>query len=209
VPTLEFVLESLPPAPARVLEVGCGRGTLARALATSGYDVTAIDPEAPDGPIFRRMRLEELEHDATFDAVVMVVSLHHVEDVSAALDRVVSVLGERGLLVLEEFAKERLRGPAARWYWRQLQARAEVGRDQSVDDDFDRWLVTLQARLADIHQLAVIRRELETRFVERTAAWSPYLYRFELDEAIEALESKLIRSNAIDATGFRYVGERR
>ena len=207
-PTLEFVLESLPPAPARVLEVGCGRGTLARALATSGYDVTAIDPEAPDGPIFRRMRLEELD-DATFDAVVMVVSLHHVEDVSAALDRVVSVLCERGLLVLEEFAKERLRGPAARWYWRQLQARAEVGLHQSVDDDFDRWLVTLQARLADIHQLAVIRRELETRFVERTAAWSPYLYRFELDEAIEALESKLIRSNAIDATGFRYVGERR
>ena len=55
----------------------------------------------------------------------------------------------------------------------------------------------------------MIRRELEARFVERTAAWSPYLYRFELDEAIEALESKLIRSNAIDATGFRYVGERR
>ncbi len=44
-----FVTEQLPSAPARVLEVGCGRGDLARAIAESGYEVVAIDPDAPGG----------------------------------------------------------------------------------------------------------------------------------------------------------------
>ena len=39
-----FVRGALPPAPARVLEVGAGDGELATALAAWGYDVVAIDP---------------------------------------------------------------------------------------------------------------------------------------------------------------------
>jgi 2-polyprenyl-3-methyl-5-hydroxy-6-metoxy-1,4-benzoquinol methylase len=50
----KFVLLQLPSPPARVLEVGCGKGELARALAGEGYDVVAVDPEAPEGSIFRR-----------------------------------------------------------------------------------------------------------------------------------------------------------
>lgn len=45
--------------PARVLEVGCGRGDLARAIAEAGHEVVAIDPHAPAGDLFRATSLEE------------------------------------------------------------------------------------------------------------------------------------------------------
>src|SRR3712207_9593084 len=43
--TLAFVRAVLPPAPARVLEVGCGGGELAAALADGGYTVVALDAD--------------------------------------------------------------------------------------------------------------------------------------------------------------------
>jgi SAM-dependent methyltransferase len=54
----EFVLGQIGDSPTRVLEVGCGEGELALALARAGHSVTAIDPRAPEGPIFRRARIE-------------------------------------------------------------------------------------------------------------------------------------------------------
>jgi SAM-dependent methyltransferase len=59
----EFVVTSLPRAPCRVLEVGCGDGDLARALAERDYLVTAIDPEAPPGSIFQKVMLEDFDHE--------------------------------------------------------------------------------------------------------------------------------------------------
>jgi 2-polyprenyl-3-methyl-5-hydroxy-6-metoxy-1,4-benzoquinol methylase len=54
-----FVLEQLPPPPARVLEVGCGEeGGLVATLAGAGYDVLGVDPHAPDAPGFLRARFQ-------------------------------------------------------------------------------------------------------------------------------------------------------
>src|SRR5918998_551621 len=88
VPALkEFVLSQLAAPPARVLEVGCGEGELARAMAGEGYEVVAIDPDAPEGPIFRRTTIEEFDDPGPFDAVVASRSLHHVHDLGGALDK--------------------------------------------------------------------------------------------------------------------------
>ncbi len=84
----EFVLRNLPRPLVRVLEVGCGRGDLARRMAAAGHRVLAIDPAAPEGTIFERFTLEELVDPGPFDAVVASRSLHHVGDLMGALDRV-------------------------------------------------------------------------------------------------------------------------
>ena len=76
---LAFVRESLPPVPARVLEVGAGDGELAAALRSDGYDVVAIDPASSTDSV-RAESLHELSEPAgSFDAAVAVVSMHHVE----------------------------------------------------------------------------------------------------------------------------------
>src|SRR5207245_1121725 len=68
---MEFALSQLPEPPRRVLEVGCGHdGGVAPGLAAVGHDVLAIDPHAPEGPLYRRITLEDLDDPDPFDAVV-------------------------------------------------------------------------------------------------------------------------------------------
>jgi 2-polyprenyl-3-methyl-5-hydroxy-6-metoxy-1,4-benzoquinol methylase len=91
-----FVLGQMGDPPARVLEVGCGEGELALALARVGHSVTAIDPRAPEGPIFRRVGIEEFTDPGRFDHVVASLSLHHVEDLGMALDNIADLLRAGG-----------------------------------------------------------------------------------------------------------------
>ena len=143
-PPIDFVLSQLPPAPRRVLEIGCGDGELARALTERGYVVVAIDPEAPDGPIFRRTTIEDFADPGSFDAVVASLSLHHVHDLGAALDKVVRLL--RGPLILNEFAWDRLEPMSPEW----------------------------EEEHAGLHGYGVMRAELDARFEERFFEWRPY-----------------------------------
>ncbi|MET0560421.1 MAG: class I SAM-dependent methyltransferase [Gaiellaceae bacterium] len=207
---LEIVCSHIPKPPARVLEVGCGKGDLARALAERGFDVTAIDPNAPDGPIFRKVRLEDLSDERGFDAVVASLSLHHVRDLGHALDTIASLLPEGGPLVLEEWAIERLAGPTVRWWYEQRRALASVGRGESaVPDDFEAWQRQTAEDRADLHPAATMLAALGRNFAERYLEWHPYLYSWLLDDTLHALEGALIEEGAIEATALWYVGERR
>jgi SAM-dependent methyltransferase len=198
-----FVTEQLPSAPARVLEVGCGRGDLARAVAESGYEVVAIDPHAPAGELFRATSLEEFAGPEPFDAVVASLALHHVADLPGALDKIVSLLRPTGSLIVNEHAVDRLDEPTARWY---LEKRAVIRPDapRSLEQCLHDW----EEHHAGLHGYAAMRKELDRRFTERFFAWMPYLYG-ELAGAVTDLEERaLIDAGAIQATGFRYVGER-
>jgi SAM-dependent methyltransferase len=201
-----FVLAHVPPAPARVLEVGCGQGELARALVAAGHAVTAIDPEAPPGPPFRRVALEDFREPGPFDAVVASRSLHHVESLAAALDTIAALLGRRGVLVVNEFAKERLDRPTAAWYFDRRRALGAAG-GKAAPGSLDGCLREWEDDHAGLHGYQAMRAALDRRFRERFFAWVPYLHH-ELGEATpEALERELIDAGAIRATGFRYVGE--
>ena len=141
---IDFVLSQLPPAPCRVLEVGCGEGALAYALSAAGYDVVAIDPEAPDGDIFRRTTIEAFAEPEAFDAVVASMSLHHLHDLGVALDKLVGML--RGPLIVNELGWDRLEPMTPEW----------------------------EEEHAGLHGYGVMRSELDARFEERFFEWRPY-----------------------------------
>ena len=203
---LDFLREQLPPVPARVLEVGCGQGGLTTALAVEGYDVLGIDPLAPQGELFRRIRLEDLEpSEGSFDAVVASHSLHHVRDLDQALDRIVSLLGPGGLLVLDEQGWDLADEATLDWLWNQRRALAAAGHGEppaSLDAFREEW----QTEHLGVHGFETLRDEVSKRFEERVFARSPFLYRSFGGVATEVLEQALIDAEAIQALGFRYAG---
>jgi SAM-dependent methyltransferase len=184
----EFVLSELPPPPLRVLEVGCGSGDLARELAAAGYDVLAIDPDAPEGPIFRRSTIEELDEQSPFDAVVASRSLHHVGDLGAAVEKVAAHLAKGGRIVIDEFG------------WERLDARSA----EEVGISFAEW----RNEHEDLHTASAMVEQLDRRFERRRLSWEPYLYREQGQAVSEEIERELIETGRLAATGFRYVGVR-
>jgi SAM-dependent methyltransferase len=219
----EFVLGRVGDPPARVLEVGCGEGWLARALARAGHSVTAIDPRAPEGPIFRRVGIEGFSDPEPFDHVVAILSLHHVGDLGRALDKVVDSLRHGGTLVVVEFAWDRIDEATAEWAlgrlsaappsgepssWLERCCRGRARGDEGGGHGHEDHAGAHSAGWAEqgFHDSGRLRAELERRFVEDRFEWVPYLYP-ELDEATsEADERAAIDAGAINATGFRYVG---
>lgn len=193
------------PAGGRVLEIGCGDGALARELDAAGFDVLAIDPVAPVGAIFRRVALEELDEGGPFDAVVASMSLHHVHDLGAALDRIAGLLGRGGLLLLDEFAFDRLDEATADWYHGQLRALA-AARGREVPPSPDVLRAEWEAEHAGLHGYAVMRPALDARFDERAFFLEPYLHRYLDGAAGDTLERALIEAAAIQAIGYRYAG---
>jgi ubiquinone/menaquinone biosynthesis C-methylase UbiE len=110
---LTLIRESLAPlAGKRVVDIGCGPGTLARRLVDAGARVTGIDPgaaalararDAVPEARFEAATGEALPFpDASFDGAVMLNSLHHVPDPAAALAEAARVLAPGGLLVVVE-----------------------------------------------------------------------------------------------------------
>jgi SAM-dependent methyltransferase len=196
-----FVEAHLPPPPARVLEVGCGRGELARGIAHSGYDVVAIDPDAPTGELFQAVSLEEFAADQAFDGVVASRALHHIPDLPGSVAKIAGLLRPGGSFILDEHACDRLDERTARWYL-ERRAASHAHAPSSLEACIAEW----ESDHADLHGYEAMRMELDRRFTERFFTWRPYLYG-ELTAVDEEEERALIEAGAIEAMGFRYVGE--
>ena len=178
-----FVLAHLPPAPARVIELGCGElGGHVPVLRRGGYEAVGIDPRAPDGSPYVRALFEEYGAGEQATAVVASLSLHHVADLGVALDRVHDLLVPGGTVVILEWAREQFDEATARWCFDRLPG------DRDNDDGAlsARRTERLQSGLpwdrfcgdwADshgIHSASVIRRELDARFTMTHTSWGPY-----------------------------------
>ncbi len=184
----------------RVLEVGCGyQGGAAPALAAAGYEVLAIDPDAPEGPLYRRVTLEELDDPGPFEAVVAGRVLHHVQPLDSALDK---LAGLAPLLILDEFAWNHMDEPTVDWYEAQHRLLVAAGREPKGPSDLAEW----RARHPDLHPYETLRGELDARFEERHFEWRPYFYRWLRGPATESLEEGLIAARAIRPIGWRYTG---
>lgn len=112
----EVLRQHLPMAGARIADVGCGDGSLARFMTREGARVTGIEPaerrlararaaEPAGDEDYRRGVAEDLPfEDGSLDAVVFFNALHHVpvERQAKALEEAARVLKPGGLVYVQE-----------------------------------------------------------------------------------------------------------
>jgi hypothetical protein len=180
----EFVLHHLPPAPARVLEVGCGdRGGVVSALVDAGYDAIGVDPRAPAGPRFRQMDFREVEGE--FDAVVAGRVIHHLDPLDEAVARLAALAP---LLVVDEFAWDLIDPELQAWYEAERATRPDAVGPPTIEQW--RW------RHPGLHPHDVLLGALRARYDERVLEWLPYFHHWLGD-----VESP-------DRIGYRWAGVR-
>ena len=195
-----FVLKQLPPPPQRVLEVGCGReGGLVELLAGTGYDVTGVDPHAPEGKRFLQTTFQEIEGE--WDAVVAGRVLHHVNPLDEGLDTLASFAP---LLIVDEFASDRIDRAAQDWYEGQHRMLRATGIEPNGPADLDDW----RERHPGLHPHVVLLAGLRARYDERVLEWLPYLSRWLGGPSSASLEQTLIDAELIPAIGYRWAGVR-
>lgn len=189
---LAFLDGALPSGPARLLEVGCGRGELAAALLARGHVVTALDIDAEAVAAARAGGVPAVAGDfllgaggegAPYDAVLFTRSLHHIADLDRAVALAAAACAPCGLVLVDEFARERADAATAAWFYdlRAILAAAGVlapPEAPAVADPLERWEREYGARREHrLHtgseMVAALRAHLDVEVVEPC----PYLYR--------------------------------
>lgn len=204
-PFREFLREHLPEPPAHVLEVGCGQGELATALAVDGYDVLGIDPAAPHGDLFRRITLDDVEEEERFDAVVAAHVLHHIRDLDGAVAKIARLLRPGGVLVVDEFGWDLLDETTLDWFYGQRRALAAAGHGEapaSAEELRREW----EAHHVGVHPFRTLRAAFAAHFDELDFASAPHLFRKLAGVSTEVLEEALVEAGAIRPLGFRFAG---
>lgn len=196
----DFVLAWLPPAPARVLEVGCGReGGVVALLAGAGYGVLGVDPDAPAGEPFRRETFQAAAPSlGTFDAVVAGRMLHHVDRLDEAVDL---LAGLAPRLIVDEFAWEAIDQPAQGWYERRHAELTAAGAAPGGPPTLDEW----RWRHPGLHQSDTVLAALRERYDDLAFESLPYLHHW-LGADTEAEERALVEARAIPPIGWRWAG---
>jgi SAM-dependent methyltransferase len=192
---IAYVRSSLPPPPARVLEVGAGDGSLAAALREGGYDVVAIDPAGTE-PVLPVALADYEATPRSFDAAVAIVSLHHVVPLGHSLRHLAGLVRRGGRLVVDEFDGWAFDERAGAWWI------SHSGHDTTPQD-------MIAGLREHVHPLSAIREALTSWFDIGVPVLGPYLYRFRLDPAVRGEEESLIAAGELPATGARFVAVRR
>lgn len=210
-----LVAPALPPPPARVLEVGCGSyGGLVPRLRAAGYDAVGVDPEAPDGPAYRRVGIEQADAGGPFAAVVASTSLHHVDELGRALEAVDAALAPGGVVVVVEWDRAAFDEPTAQWCFHRLPDRADDDggwlRTHFERPDAERrpWPDHVHDWAAEeaLHGGDAVLSALRDRFAERRSERGPYFF---ADLGIPpAEEQAAIDAGEIRANGLLWVGEK-
>src|SRR5215472_51609 len=188
-----FVRESLPAAPARVVEIGCGPlGGFVPGLRSAGYQATGVDPEAPLGDWYRQVEFERSGLSEPADAIIACTSLHHVADLAQVLDLIEASLAPGGAAVIVEWAREQFDEDTARWCFERVpeapgppDSAESAGHDNWLAQQRTRWRASRQpwdayirswADSEGLHTGQVILDGLYARFGSAPAAFGPYFF---------------------------------
>jgi SAM-dependent methyltransferase len=141
--TLAFVKGALPPRSRRVLEVGCGDGTLAAHFAASKLEVVAIDTKREHVMAARARGIDARVAEfpdfdtAAVDAVIFTRSLHHVQRLEAAVDRAAELLKPGGRVIVEDWAHDELDAATAEWAYGTFATLRAAGIDSGAEFQSD------------------------------------------------------------------------
>lgn len=238
--SFEFVHAALKPR-SRVLEVGCGEGRLARRLKTAGHRVTAIDVDAKAirkarrrGVAAHTVSFLDFDDARGFDAVVFVLSLHHIlPSLARAITRARELLKPRGLLIADEFGRERMNRETARWFFEMLElvnasgalrlrAHDRHSRFSGPDvphDPLERWRVHHEHD-PPLHTGRSMRAAIGRRFRIITETAGPHLFRYPcrrlragakgvaIARKVLEIESRRIAEGTLRAPGLRIVARK-
>ena len=202
----------LPPAPAYIVEIGCGRlGGFVPRLCDSGYEAVGIDPVAPDGSSYRQIEFEDSDLARQLDSVIACTSLHHVTDPGQVLDKVAGALAPGGRMIVIEWDWDSFDEATARWCferlggscgdsWLQRRHDEWMASGRTWEDYFRAW-----ANRHRLHGARRILRDLDRVFERLSCSRGPYFFS-ELFETAEADELEAINRGRIQAARIDYVG---
>jgi SAM-dependent methyltransferase len=213
----------------RVLEVGCGEGTVARALGSAGFLVTALDRELRDprpSPNVTFVQRDFLAFTAEpFDAVVFTSSLHHIAALDDAISHAVDLLVLEGLLIADEFDFERPDVTTLQWYYdtQELLTAAGVYKHEHLDkpnrDLLARWR-DAHSHDPPLHTGVAMRSAIATLLSVVEIRACEYLYRYicsglpadDRGGAVAAhvlgTEQRRIADGSLAAVGLRVIAAR-
>ena len=232
--TLRFVERALPTRPARILDVGSGRGDVAVELKSLGFGVVALDVSEEAVLVTRSRGVEAVHKDffayeaEPFDVVLLSRSLHHLSPLGDALARADTLLKPGGLLAVEEFDVDAMDQATALWHYdglALLEAAGVVAADpeDTIPQDLDpmaRWRIENEEN-PPIATAAQMFGAIDAQFDALQTSTAPYLYRTACSrmeetargqraaERLLALERQRIERGLIRAIGWRCVARKR
>lgn len=230
---IAYLLSALPPPPARILEVGCGDGSLAVALQGHDYEVIALDKSPEAIAAAREAGAQAVEADflefesEPFDVLLFTRSLHHIYPLEDAVARAHTLLKLDGLLILDEFAREAANRDTAGWFFamRSLLEAAgilHIDHDHAVaTDPLEAWrALYAHDEHHPLHTGEAMVDAVARHFDVHSRNAVPYLYRslsqwleqtergYRVAETLLQMEREWIDRGVLVAVGFRLVARK-
>lgn len=204
----------LPPAPARVVEIGCGPvGGFVPFLLEYGYEAVGVDPKAPNAAHYARLEFESFDSSQRFDAAIACTSLHHARDPGRVLDQLGTMLSTGGRVVVVEWAWERFDGATAQWCFARIGEHGSSWLHRHRDEwvasgrEWDEYLHSF-ARHHGLHSAQELLRVLDERLERQFSEDGPYFFA-DLPGVTDAEERAAIEAGAIQPVRIDWVGIRR
>ena len=189
--TASFI-ESVVPRYASILEIGCGDGHVAIALAKRNYVVVGVESDPAAVLRARRSGADVIlgawpkVNVEPVNAVVFTRSLHHISPLPEAISRIREILLPQGAVLVEDFAFDAISPQAITWLLGIVaspRGRALISHDSNslvtkllnADDPVGAWR---QDHDHDLHSFEGMTQAIAKHFVVRDINHVPYLYRY-------------------------------